>query len=311
MVKDLEPRQSRASTHIKFFTERYLWGSTRSELTPDERAVWIDFLCLASMNFGEIEVFSRDQTASQLMITRELLDRSINKFIKYGKIRRKYLKREKKEIFSVVNWSRYQADYLTKRLKKSTTYEEKKRDEKEHKDDTGNSPTLQERKGEEKTLQEITLEKNKGDESEGVKTPESNPSIVSPLLLTDSTPSINQGGITMKDEFLSLLKSCRRYPFNEIEDSLLFDITVKEYPRINILKQTAKKIDWWRDHTDALKGSANPRQKLQEWFKNESEFQSRGGPQLIGEIMAGLEDPDHRKFLSEGFIGRKKEKEKY
>lgn len=306
MEKKWESRQSRASTHFKFFSEKYLWGSTRSELSPDERAVWIDFLCLASMNFGEIELYSRDQLAQQLLITRELLDRSIEKFIKFGKIKKKFNKREKKEVFSIINWSRYQSDYLRKRINKSISYKDKNRGEKTRKDDAENRPTLQERKGEEKTVQEITLEKNKGDESEGVKTPESNPSIVSLPLLTDSTPSINQGGITMKDEFLLLLKSCRGYPFNDVQDSLLFDITIKEYPRINILKQTEKKIAWWIKNTDALK--SNPREQLQEWFKGEFEFQSRGGPQQIGEIMGGVADPDQRNFLK-GLIQDKTKKE--
>ena len=308
MKKEWEPRQSRVTTHFKFYSEKYLWGSTRSELSPDERAVWIDFLCLASMNFGEIELYSRDQLAQQLLITRGLMDRSIEKFIKFGKIKKKFNKREKKEIFSIVNWSRYQADYLTKRLKKSTSYEEKKRIEKLEKDDAENPPTLQERRGEEKTLQEITLEKNIEEKSVELESPNSNPSIVSPPLLSNSTPSINQKGKTMKDEFLSLLKSCKGYPFNEIEDSLLFDITVKEYPRINILMQTEKKIEWWKDHTDALKPNANPREKLQDWFREESECQGRGGPQQLGAIMGGVDDPDQRNFLK-GMIQDQTKKE--
>ena len=81
MKKEWEPRQSRATTHFKFYSEKYLWGSTKTELKPDERAVWVDFLCLASMNFGMIEIYSRDQLAQQLMISYELLNRSIEKFI--------------------------------------------------------------------------------------------------------------------------------------------------------------------------------------------------------------------------------------
>lgn len=160
MTKEIEPRKSRASTHFKFFSEKYLWGSTRSELLPDERAVWVDFLCLASLNFGVIEAYSRDQLAQQLLISRELLDRSIEEFIKFGKITRKYHKKEKKEIFTIVKWSRFQADYLTKRSKKSTIYEKKERIEKMGKPDAENHPTLQERKGEKITLQQTTLKEN-------------------------------------------------------------------------------------------------------------------------------------------------------
>ena len=83
MSKKDEKGQSRATTWFKFYSENHLWGSTRAELNPDERAVWVDFLCLGTMNFGEIGVFSRDQLAQQLLIDSELLDRSIDKFIKY------------------------------------------------------------------------------------------------------------------------------------------------------------------------------------------------------------------------------------
>lgn len=60
MTKGQQPRQSRARTHFKFYSEQFLFGSTRSELDPDERAVWVDFLCLASLNLGDVECYSRD-----------------------------------------------------------------------------------------------------------------------------------------------------------------------------------------------------------------------------------------------------------
>jgi len=298
MKKESEPRQPRASTHIKFFSEKYLWGSTRSELLPDERSVWLDFLCLGSMNFGVIECFSRDQLVHQLLISRELLDRAIKKFIKYGKVRRKYNKREKKEIFSIVNWSRYQAEYLTKRAKKSSSYEKKERIDKMGESDAENKPTLQERKGEEIKSEDTTLQEIREDESETPKPPDSISSEISSPLRSTSNP-FSEREMTMKDQFLSMLKDCKGYPFDEVQDALLFDIAVKESPKINILRQTEKKIAWWKDHPDALK--ANPREKLQKWFEDESEFQDRGGPQKVGEIMKELEDPDHRNWAKQIF----------
>lgn len=293
MKREFEPRQSRASTHIKFFTEKYLWGSTRSELLPDERSVWLDFLCLGSMNFGVIEYYSRDQLAQQLLISRELLDRAIKKFVKYGKVRRKYNKREKKEIFTIVNWSRYQAEYLTKRAKKSGVCEKKERIDETGKSDAENKPTLQERKGEEIKSEDTIPEEIGEDESETPKTLDSASSEISSPLRSTSNP-FSEREMTMKDQFLSILRDCKDYPFDEAKDSLLFDITVTEFPDINILKQTQKKLSWWKDHPDALK--ANPREQLQKWFEEESEFQERGGPQKVGEIMKELEDPDHRNW---------------
>lgn len=294
MSKEKEPRQSRATTHFKFYSEKYLWGSTRSELKPEERAVWVDFLCLASMNFGAVECYSRDQLAQQLLIDSELLDRSIEKFIKFGKVKRKLNKKDKKEIFSIVKWDLYQADYLKKRAEKSSTYKEKERIEKTGKSDAENQPTLQERKGEDIKSEDITLEEIKEHDSNN---PES-PNLIefeSSSPLPSNSNSFNEGGITKKEQFLSLLKNCKGYPFDEAKDSLFFDLAVTEGPNINIIKQTEKKIDWWKAHPDALK--ANPRKQLQDFFKEEDEFQKRGGPQRLGEIIRGLDDPDHRNWL--------------
>ena len=86
--------------------------------------------------------------------------------------------------------------------------------------------------------------------------------------------------------------------------SVLFDIILKECPHINIIKQSSKKVKWWKGHPDALKDK-DPRQQLQEWFKEEEKFQKRGGPQSVGEIM-GEDDPDKIRFLAE-CLGLKKD----
>ncbi len=95
------------------------------------------------------------------------------------------------------------------------------------------------------------------------------------------------------------LKNCSGYPFNEIKDSVFFDCLATEYPGINILNQIDKKIVWWKKHPDALKRSANPRKKLEEWFKGEFEFQKRGGPQRIGKIMEEVKDQNHRHWIKQ------------
>ncbi|NOR53121.1 MAG: hypothetical protein GQ536_03420 [Candidatus Aminicenantes bacterium] len=296
MNKKWEPRQSRATTHFKFYSEKYLWGSTRSELSPDERSVWIDFLCLETLNFGVIEVYSRDQLAQQLLISRELLDRSIKKFIKSGKVKRKYNKREKKEIFAIVNWSRFQADYLTKRAKKSASYEIKESGGEVEKSDTEIQPTLKERKGKEIKSEEIKLEEIKRNDA---TVPESsdltdseNPS---PLHSVSNPP--NRANITKKEQFLAMLKQCEGYPFDEHRDSVLFDITVTECPRINVIKQTEKKIVWWSEHPDAIR--ADPRKQLTDWFYEEFKFQKTGEPQRIGEIAKEIADKDHRNWVKQ------------
>ncbi|TET67930.1 MAG: hypothetical protein E3J56_12060 [Candidatus Aminicenantes bacterium] len=101
--------------------------------------------------------------------------------------------------------------------------------------------------------------------------------------------------MTIKEQFLTILRECNGYPFNEVKDSLFFDIAVIECPGIDYVKQTIKKVSWWQEHPDALK--AHPRRQLQDWFKEEYEFQQRNGPQQLGKIMKEVEDPDHRRWI--------------
>ncbi|MFW6173287.1 MAG: hypothetical protein ACOC5T_06030 [Elusimicrobiota bacterium] len=159
MKKDYEVRQSRTTTHFKFYSEKYLWGSTRQQLEPDERSVWLDFLCLATMNYGDVEIYSRDQVAQQLLISQELLDRSIDKFIKYKKVESHCNKDEEKEIYSIVKWNLYQAEYLTKRDKRAKSSQNEHGNAKEGKHDTENTPTLNNTKEDNTKLQNTTSNK--------------------------------------------------------------------------------------------------------------------------------------------------------
>lgn len=137
----------RPETRFWLWSEQWLFGSTRAELTNEERAVFIDFLCLAAMKGGCIECYSRDQLKSQLCINRELLDHCIKKFIETGKIEKKYYKREKKEIFYIKKWEQYQPEYLWKKPYKST---KKRRSAEEDKNDAQVVPIREEKRKEEK-----------------------------------------------------------------------------------------------------------------------------------------------------------------
>jgi len=112
-----KPRGRRPQTRFWVWAEQWLLGSTRTELRDEERGVFMDFLCLAALGGGCFEVYSRDQLSAQLLLSRELLDHCIDKFTKTGKIKRKYNKREKKEIFCLVKWEQYQPEYLWKNPK--------------------------------------------------------------------------------------------------------------------------------------------------------------------------------------------------
>lgn len=260
-------REKRARTHFKFYSEQYLiGGSTRVELEPDERSVWVDFLCLGSMNFGRVEIYSREHTARQLNIPLELLNRSIKKFLKYGKVKRKYDKREKEEIFTIVKWSHFQADYLTKRLKKAS---ENERSEKDKKGDAEILPTLNEMRPHNTTPNEIS-----SGESQNGKSP--NPHVKS------SSFSLGEDFNERKQEFLSLLQDCEGYPFNKAHDTMLIEIVTMKHPSIDIIYQLKKKIDWWLKKASPTAVKSKPRTQILDHF--EKAYVKKDGPERIGAI---------------------------
>ena len=72
--------------------DKWLFGSTRLELEPDERAVWVDLLALSYKDEGYIRAnkgvpYSFKQLAGFLVITEELLNRTIQKCVQVGKIK--------------------------------------------------------------------------------------------------------------------------------------------------------------------------------------------------------------------------------
>jgi len=283
MQKAEDDGRRRPETRLALYAEKWIFGSTRSELDHDERAIFTDFLCIAAMNGGIIEVYCREQTARQLNCELELLNRFIDNSLKTGKIKREYKKREKKEIFYFTKWEQFQPSYLWSNPGRMGG---KKRSAKNTKNDAHDGDI---RKGKENKEKE-----NKGDENEA--TSPGNPSSNSPL---PSLPSPKTSP-TKKEEFLAMLKACKDYPYNEVEDSLLFDITFTQYPNINILEQTGKKIKWWEKNTWALEEKSDPRGKLKKWFEEEAKFKNRGGPQQVGEVMQNM-DKDKARFLGEIF----------
>jgi hypothetical protein len=296
------PRQSRATTYFKFYSEKYLWGSTRSELKPDERSVWLDFLCLASFQFGRVEVFSRDHLAQQLCLSRELLDRSIEKFIKYKKIQRKYLKSKNSEVFTLANWDRYQADYLKKRIIKSTTYSQKKRIANMGQTDAENPPKEEEKRGEE--MKEENKERrpiriNQISRLKNQSSPKNSPDLNQSLTPSNSTP-LKRDIENIKNLFLNLLKTTGSYPFDEDLDADLFNRSTEAFPSISILQELRKKIAWWSEHPGALK-SKDPREQLFEWFEKEAQYQKgMGGIKSMKEEADNeLESLEYKRFVKD------------
>jgi len=241
----------RSDPRIWLYTEHWIFGSSRSELEPDERSVWIDFLCLGIVGMGKVDITYPEQVAGQLRISLELFERSLKKFEKYGKIRIKSKKSQKKTYAVIINWRRYQPEYLHNRPKKST---KKARSAKEGKSDAHVAPR-------EDRMEEDRIEGDRIGEDE---TEKDHP----------------------KNDFLNILKEFSEnhpYPFDKVQDGFVFDFSSKEYPDVNLCEELEKKIHRWKNHPEELKGAKDPRTKLFEWFGKEQAFQMKRKGTEFGE----------------------------
>lgn len=61
---------------IPLWVDKWLWGSTRIELEPDERSVWVDLMALAAKDDGYIRAnvgvpYAHQQLAGMLCVSVE------------------------------------------------------------------------------------------------------------------------------------------------------------------------------------------------------------------------------------------------
>lgn len=110
---------------IPLWVDKWLFGSTRLELLPDERATFIDLLCLGAKDEGYIRAnettpYLPNQIAGFLNIDLELLNRTIKKCIDAGKII------DENGIYKIANWEKYK---LTSRQYKNDDDIEKEKTE--------------------------------------------------------------------------------------------------------------------------------------------------------------------------------------
>jgi len=237
----------RSEPRIWLYTEHWLWGSTSAELTLEEQAVFIKLLCLGITGMGKIDITYQDQLADKLLVPRDVFKTTIEKGIKYEKFAFKNFKRhlrDFKRYLIILNWKRYQPEYLHGRPEKST---KRPRADKGGKHDA-HVAHRGERRGEEGREGEVI----EGERSGG------------------GAPS------TQKTEFFKLLQSLSgpSYPFQENEDGQVFDLFTAKYPKVNIIEQTEKKIEYWRENPSALRAhKKGPRVQLVDWLLGEAEYQ--------------------------------------
>lgn len=150
---------------FKIYGEQWFMGSTRWELTAEQRAVWVDLLARASINdpAGQIDYYSLEQLASQFNVSLELLESTIKRSIEEKKI--KSFPKTRKIL--IVNWKKYQSEYqrqLPYRKKDKSHSMVTKKDDKSY-----NKVTLREEEEEEERL-EIEKKENKKDEKMEIHT---------------------------------------------------------------------------------------------------------------------------------------------
>jgi len=96
---------------FKFWTEPWLTGKARHSFSPAERSVLVDLLCLARRKNGIIEIMNRTLQARMLLITRRLLDTTLDKAVTLDILSEQPALEfgSANEIFLVTNWATYQA----------------------------------------------------------------------------------------------------------------------------------------------------------------------------------------------------------
>lgn len=161
---------------FKVCPEKWIFGSTREEMTPSERGVWIDFLARAYLNEppGQIDFLTEKRLANEFNITTKLLKKTIEKAICYEKIKYIWEKAEpelsqkskknkstcdqsdsKSNTFDssrskiglplrtikILKWNEYQSEYLRQKpyRSKESTEQECTEDEEEHDKELQNS----------------------------------------------------------------------------------------------------------------------------------------------------------------------------
>jgi hypothetical protein len=229
---------------FKIYPQKWLLGSTRFEISLEQRAIFIDFLSMASLNDppGEFPYFSLDQLGHQCCCAREIVEKAIERLIQTEKI----VHFPKKKRIIIKNWAKYQSEYERQKPYRS----QEKASNKVTTPDITKLPLEGEGEEEEKEKRNRNREEEKKREiQEG-----------------ETSPG--------KIQFISILKEFSLsfpYPFSQEEDGVLFDSFAR---KIDVITELHKKLEFWKQNPKAL-GSKKKSARLQlyEFFIDEVDFQ--------------------------------------
>ena len=250
-------------TYIALHVEKWLYGTTRMEMEPDEIACWTYILARAAVTGadppGLIYYFSEEHLAGQLQVPLELLQRTLEKCEKFKKIKIKPLKRENKYVLSIVNWEKYQHVYLHQkayRQRQKAKIEAQKKLISEGTKKHNQNITVR-RIGEDKIGEDKLKDDRIGEESKDEN---------------KSFPS------HPRDQFLYILTEFSKdyqYPFQEEADGQIYDYAIKTWRNVvDPIRELEKKIEYWKKNPGALQSKGkSPRVQLHEFLEKEAEYQ--------------------------------------
>jgi hypothetical protein len=212
-----EEKGRRSEPRIWLYTEHWLWGSTRSEYDLSERAVFVDILALGITGLGKVDVTYPEQLAAQLCVPLDVFNRTVEKGIKYGKFARKVDKRRKKTFLLILNWRRYQPEYLHERPTRST---KRGRIAKRPKSDAHVGPLIV----------EDSIEEN----------------------ISSNSPS----GTDLKTEFLHILREVQK-AFGDVadkdQDERLFNYIIRKHPGLDPVHELKDIAALWKKKPDEVR----------------------------------------------------------
>ncbi len=121
-------RRGRTYDWLPLWRRKWLMGSTRWELDPAERGVFVDFLCIAGDDDGFIRAnpetpYPLPYLAGMLQVPLDVLERTVEKCLAVGK-----LQRDERGCLYICSWEQYQ---LTGRHKRRLLSETEKKTETE------------------------------------------------------------------------------------------------------------------------------------------------------------------------------------
>jgi len=256
-------------TFVAIHAEKWLYGSTRQELEPDESYAWTVMLARAAITGadppGLIYFTSENHLAQQLQLPIDLVQRTFEKCKKFKKIKINFSKRQEIYVLSISNWNKYQHIYMSqkayrqrqKALKAKQKASMEGGTKKDNRDITGYPRDIdgeEDRRGEERIGEEKRIDDTRGEDN--------------------GKPSASY-----IKKFVSLIRELSKstsYPFNEeLEASLLIQAS-RICPNVDFMQEAEKKFQWWEEHPEALSRTHDPRRDLLKFFALEEKYQANG-----------------------------------